>query len=167
MPKGNKPAARAIEWLCLIIGHLTLRNFKSMPESPFQIWSQWAENLTNCELLNEKPRLDGHPDGARGPSNGALAGAPFVPASWHLMAPRPQLTPGWGPFLCSQINANLLGSADCEGTIGIVPNCGTLPYLNFGLSSLPSWGRFFLLLGLNVRRSWTRVRPRARFINLG
>ncbi len=66
MPKGNKPAARAIEWLCLIIGHLTLRNFKSMPESPFQIWSQWAENLTNCELLNEKPRLDGHPDGARG-----------------------------------------------------------------------------------------------------
>ena len=76
MPKGNKPAARAIEWLCLIIGHLTLRNFKSMPESPFQIWSQWAENLTNCELLNEKPRLDGHPDGARGSSIGATEGAP-------------------------------------------------------------------------------------------
>ncbi len=26
-----------------------------MPESPFQIWSQWAEILTNCELLTEKP----------------------------------------------------------------------------------------------------------------
>src|SRR6266481_216811 len=98
MPKGNKPAARAIEWLCLIIGHLTLRNFKSMPESPFQIWSQWAENLTNCELLNEKPRLDEHPDGARGPSNGALAGAPFVSCELAFNGPTASAHPGLGPF---------------------------------------------------------------------
>jgi hypothetical protein len=31
MPKGNKPAARAIEWLCLIIGASQAEIFKSMP----------------------------------------------------------------------------------------------------------------------------------------
>jgi len=32
--------------MCLIIGHLTLKYLNQCPESPFQIWSQWAEILT-------------------------------------------------------------------------------------------------------------------------
>jgi hypothetical protein len=63
----------------------------------------------------------------------------------HSLRERPQLDPlSWGRFFGhSQVNANSMGSADCEATIGIVPNCGTLPYLNFDPEP-PSWGRLQL-----------------------
>jgi hypothetical protein len=111
------------------------------PESPFQIWSQWAEILTNCELLNEKPRLDGHPDGARGPSIGATEGAPngfvsrafgrtlmaltiypecVLPASWHINGPTASAYPlagavslaGAAPFTFHHTGRKLSSESD-------------------------------------------------------
>ena len=50
-------------------------------------------------------------------------------------------SPELGPFFAtSQINANLMGSADCEGTIRIVPIAALYPTSTLA-SALPGWGR--------------------------
>ena len=97
------------------------------PESPFQIWSQWAEILTNCELLGPSiGATEGAPNGfvsrAFGRTLMALTIYPecVLPASWHINGPTASAYPlagavslaGAAPFTFHHTGRKLSSESD-------------------------------------------------------
>ena len=66
-----------------------------------------------------------------------------VPVRWHINGPTASAHPSWGRLLLLADKSEFNGIGGLRSYNRDRANCGTLPYLNFGFSSPPSWGRFF------------------------